>query len=82
MCCLFFSVTSLYAQNIEKDFDEFRKKQQMEFNDFRSKADVEFETFLRETWTKYDAFTPIPAPTRPEPPRPVIFDKTNTVRPR
>lgn len=81
-CAVYFlSVTSLYAQDIEKDFYEFRKKQQMEFNDFRSKADVEFETFLRETWTKYDAFTPIPAPTRPEPPRPVIFDKTNTVRP-
>lgn len=29
---------------------------------------------MREAWQKYDAFAPIPAPQRPEPPKPVTFD--------
>lgn len=68
------SVLPMYAQDIDKEFEEFRRKQQQEFNEFKDKADAEFETFLRETWEKYDAFAPIPAPKRPEPPEPAVFD--------
>lgn len=75
------SAISLFAQDIEKEFYEFGRKQQMEFNDFKNKADAEFETFLRESWTKYDAFAPIPTPTRPEPVIPAKFDKTKSVLP-
>ena len=71
----FLSAMPLCAQDIEKEFEEFEKKQQAEFEEFKNKADAEFETFLRETWKKYDAFAPVPAPVRPEPPKPVIFDK-------
>lgn len=78
---LFLSVTPVCAQDIEKEFEEFAKQQQQEFNDFKNKADAEFETFLRETWQKYNAFKPIPAPQRPEPPRPVTFDKTKPPTP-
>ena len=66
----------VYAQDINKEFEDFEKQQQKEFQDFKNKADAEFETFLRETWEKYDAFAPVPVPTRPEPPKPVEFDKT------
>jgi hypothetical protein len=70
-----------HAQDIEKEFELFAKKQQSDFDAFRNKADAEFETFLREAWKKYDAFTPIPVPERPEPPKPVTFDKTKSKQP-
>ncbi|ADV42384.1 hypothetical protein Bache_0355 [Bacteroides helcogenes P 36-108] len=77
----FLSAMPLCGQNIDKEFEEFEKKQQSEFEEFKSKADAEFETFLRETWQKYEAFAPVPAPVRPEPPKPVIFDKTKPSMP-
>lgn len=64
----------LHAQDVEKVFDDFARQQQQAFEEFKSKADAEFETFLRETWQKYEAFEPIPAPQRPEPPQPSTFD--------
>lgn len=64
-----------YAQDIEKEFEEFAKQQQQAFDDFKNKADAEFETFLRQTWEEYNAFAPIPVPTRPEPVNPVEFEK-------
>lgn len=69
-------LSELSAQDVEKEFEAFQKQQQADFEDFKNKADAEFETFLRETWEKYNAFTPVPAPTRPEPPMPTEFDKT------
>lgn len=75
------SVASLYAQDIEKEFENFAKQQQTEFENFKNKADAEFETFLRETWQKFDAFAPIPVPERPEPPQPIAFDKTKPALP-
>lgn len=66
--------SSLYAQDIEKEFAEFEKKQQQEFEQFKNKADQDFENFLRETWEKFDAFKPLEVPLRPEPPQPVEFD--------
>ena len=58
LVCIFFlgSMSSLYAQDIEKEFSDFEKEQQQEFDEFKNKADAEFETFLRETWKKYEAF--------------------------
>ena len=73
-----FESSLLQAQDIEKEFEEFTRQQQQTFEDFKNKADAEFETFLREAWQKYDAFAPVPAPQRPEPPEPVIFDPAKT----
>lgn len=83
MVCIVCSLAAmpLCAQDIEKEFDEFEKQQKKEFEDFKNKADAEFETFLRETWKKYDAFAPVPAPVRPEPPKPVVFDKAKPALP-
>ena len=66
--------TVAYAQDIEKEFAEFEKKQLAEFEQFKNKADWDFENFLRETWEKFEAFKPLEAPVRPEPPQPVEFD--------
>lgn len=77
----FLSMMPLCAQDIEKEFEEFQKQQQNEFAEFKNKADAEFETFLRETWEKYEAFTAIPAPERPEPPKPIEFDKSKPALP-
>lgn len=81
LVAFFLSAIHLCAQDIEKEFDDFAKQQQQEFEDFKNKADAEFETFLRETWQKYEAFAAIPAPERPEPPKPVEFDKTKPTMP-
>lgn len=80
-CILAFAGCSLqsvsYAQDIEKDFAEFEKRQLAEFEQFKNKADQDFESFLRETWEKFEAFKPLEAPLRPEPPQPVEFDPTS-----
>lgn len=68
--------SALYAQDIEKEFAEFEKKQLAEFEQFKNKADQDFENFLRETWEKFEAFKPLEVPLRPEPPQPVEFDPT------
>ena len=81
LVAFFLSAAHLCAQDIEKEFDDFAKQQQQEFEDFKNKTDAEFETFLRETWQKYEAFAAIPAPERPEPPKPVEFDKTKPTMP-
>lgn len=67
----------VYAQDIEKDFEEFEKRQRAEFEQFKNKADKDFEIFLRETWEKFEAFKPLEAPLRPEPPQPIEFDPTS-----
>ena len=80
IACLFLAMP-VSAQDIEKEFVTFEKQQQREFEDFKNKADAEFETFLRETWQKFDALAPVPAPVRPEPPKPVVFDKAKPALP-
>lgn len=87
--CLFSSVFGLLllvpslslAQetNYEKEFEAFKKQLQKEYNDFRNKADEEFATFLKEAWEKFETNEPQPAPARPEPVRPVSFDKKKPV---
>lgn len=78
---LFLPALPLCAQNMEKEFEEFAKQQTQDYEAFKNKADAEFETFLRAAWEAYDAFAPEPAPVRPEPPKPVEFDKTKPEMP-
>ena len=68
---------SLFAQ-IDKDmkeFDDFVKQQQKEFDDFVSEQNKEFAEFLKETWKEYDLQKPVVRPQRPEPVKPVSFDR-------
>ena len=68
---------SLFAQ-IDKDmkeFDDFVKQQHKEFDDFVSEQNKEFAEFLKETWKEYDLQKPVVRPQRPEPVKPVSFDR-------
>lgn len=70
---------NLFAQ-IDKDmkeFDDFVKQQQKEFDDFVSEQNKEFAKFLKETWKEYDLQKPVKRPQRPEPVKPVSFDRKN-----
>lgn len=73
---LFLYSPCVMAQEVdyEKEFDNFQQQQQKEFTNFKNKADADFETFLRETWTKYEAYDPVPAPVRPEPVEPILYE--------
>ena len=73
---LFVSPSFVRAQEVDlnKAFEEFQREQQQEFNNFKNKADEEFSAFLGETWKRFETNEPIPAPLRPEPVEPVVFD--------
>ncbi|NDV84876.1 hypothetical protein [Bacteroides sp. 51] len=73
---LFAFSSFIQAQEVDlnKVFEEFQQQQQQEFNNFKNKADEEFSAFLRETWEKFEVKEPIPAPLRPEPVEPTVFD--------
>jgi hypothetical protein len=75
--------TLIRAQDVEADkvFEEFRRQQQQEFDRFKNKADEEFSAFLRETWEKFKTSDPIPAPLRPEPVEPTVFDSKKPTPP-
>lgn len=84
LCCLLalaggLAPEVLYAQDIEKEFDEFEKRQHAEFEQFKSKADADFENSLRQAWEEFEAFKPLESPLRPEPPQPVVFDPAASV---
>ena len=76
LLALFVSSSFIQAQEVDlnKAFEEFQQEQQQEFNHFKNKADEEFSAFLGETWKRFETNEPIPAPVRPEPVEPVVFD--------
>lgn len=67
------------AQDLDKVFEEFDREQKASFEAFRNKADAQFLEFLKDTWQKYEAFEPVAAPVRPEPPKPVLFDRSQPI---
>lgn len=70
-----FTGTMLQAQDYDKIFEDFNTESVQSFEQFKNKADSEFESFLRESWKAFEAQPAIPVPSRPEPPKPVVFDK-------
>lgn len=76
LLALFAFSSFVRAQEVDpnKIFEAFQQQQQQEFNNFKDKADEEFSAFLRKTWERFEAKEPIPAPLRPEPVAPVVFD--------
>lgn len=67
-------LSSLHAQDIEKEFENFIKEQNTAFEQFKNKADADFENYLRQAWEEFEAFKPLETPVRPEPPQPVVFN--------
>lgn len=72
--CLPFSLFSQIDKDM-KEFDDFVKQQQKAFDDFVSEQNKEFARFLKETWREYDLQKPVTRPQRPEPVKPVNFDR-------
>lgn len=78
---LFFSSSFIRAQDPDKVFEEFRQKQQQAYAQFKKKADEDFAAFLEKAWERFEAKEPIPAPLRPEPVKPVVFDDKKPTTP-
>lgn len=62
-----------------REFDEFVKQQQNEFDDFVDQQNKEFADFLKEKWNEYQPEPPVARPVRPEPVKPVVFNKNKPV---
>ncbi len=62
-----------------KEFDDFVQQQNKEFDDFVSEQNREFALFLKETWKEYDLQKPVARPQKPEPVKPVSFDRKKPV---
>lgn len=82
MMCVCVAASCVLHAQIDKEmeeFDNFVKQQQKEFNDFVEQQNQEFADFLKENWKLYDLQKPIDRPKRPEPVKPVLFDKSKPV---
>ncbi len=65
----------LSAQVATDDFDKFIQEENASFDKFIDDANKEFIEFLRHPWKKAEAKKPVERHTKPEPPKPVIYDE-------
>ncbi|OYP38458.1 hypothetical protein CIK90_06420 [Prevotella sp. P5-126] len=65
----------LSAQVVTDDFDKFIQEENASFDKFIDDANKEFIEFLRHPWKKAEAKKPVERHTKPEPPKPVIYDE-------
>lgn len=77
---VFLAVTALAsiplsAQVVTDDFDKFIQEENASFDQFIDDANKEFIEFLRHPWKKAEAKKPVERHTKPEPPKPVIYDE-------
>ena len=77
---VFLAVTALAsiplsAQVVTNDFDKFIQEENASFDKFIDDANKEFIEFLRHPWKKAEAKKPVERHTKPEPPKPVIYDE-------
>ena len=64
---LIFLITN--AQVITKEFEEFKKSQNLEFKDFKDKRDQEFSNLLKNKWKTFESLKGIEPPAVPKPPK-------------
>lgn len=87
-----FSAFPLLAQPTQSDFQKFVAERKQKFNkfeaetrqryeEFRNKTNAEFAEFMQRKWTAVETQSAIPAPARPEPPRPTIKDPQDKTEP-
>ena len=71
LICSIFLSTYLNAQqtktDLEKEFEEFKKKENNNFNDYKEKVNQEISEFLKEEWKEYKKLSPLNAPFKPDP---------------
>lgn len=77
---VFLAVTALAsipssAQVVTDDFDKFIQEENASFDKFIDDANKEFIEFLRHPWKKAEAKKPVERHTKPEPPKPIIYDE-------
>ena len=77
---VFLAVTALAsiplsAQVVTDDFDKFIQEENASFDKFIDDANKEFIEFLRHPWKKAEAKKPVERHTKPELPKPVIYDE-------
>ena len=83
---LIFLITN--AQVITKEFEEFRKNQNLEFKDFKDKRDQEFSNLLKNKWKTFESLKGNIPPIVPKPPKqpdslpsaPIQLDSNNLKR--
>ena len=57
------------AQVISKEFEEFKKSQNLEFKDFKDKRDQEFSNLLKNKWKTFESLKGNEPPAVPKPPK-------------
>jgi hypothetical protein len=82
ICLLIISPKFIYAQldDLQKEYEDFKKGAQKEYEDFRQKANKEYAEFLKYAWASYLKKPEIPIEKVPDVP-PVIF-KGNLNKPQ
>ena len=83
---LIFLITN--AQVITKEFEEFKKNQNLEFKDFKDKRDQEFSNLLKNKWKAFESLKGNIPPIVPKPPKqpdslpsaPIQLDSNNLKR--
>lgn len=65
----------------ESQVDSFRQAKEKEFNEFRQKQNELFAAFLGKPWKLISQQKGIPAPKRPDPVKPTIAPKGESLRP-
>jgi hypothetical protein len=83
---LIFLITN--AQVITKEFEEFKKNQNLEFKDFKDKRDQEFSNLLKNKWKTFESLKGNTPPIVPKPPKqpdslpsaPIQLDSNNLKR--
>lgn len=69
-CCM-----GTQAQVVDDDFDSFIKTEVQSFDKFIDDANKQFISFLRNPWKEFEAKKPVEKRTKPEPVKPVVYDK-------
>ena len=69
-CCM-----GTQAQVVDDDFDNFIKNEVQSFDKFIDDANKQFISFLRNPWKEFEAKKPVEKRTKPEPVKPVVYDK-------
>lgn len=67
-----------YKRQVEEKYNNFKNSKQKEFEEYRNKVNQEFAEFMRMRWDMHEAQPPVPAPTIPEPPKPIVANPEDT----
>lgn len=73
--CSFILSAGAQNEELQKQFDAFRKEAQQSYQNFVDEKNREYIEFLQEAWRKFKMEKPIERPVRPEPPRPIVYEK-------